>query len=456
MGAKTTREIAEWVCKTNFDSFGFSPAEIKYINGLALSHIGMTLAGSTMRFGKIVNNYVKELGSRAEAGVIGGGFRCNAEDAALANGGISHTTELEDNSFPEGIYGCGAWPTAFALAEKHNLSGKDMFEAFVIGWEVAGQLGAVAMAGPCNKRGWGLFATLLNIGCAAMAAKMLKLNVEQTASALSLGASQAQGLARQTGTGAHLIEAGFDGRNGICAAKLAKAGYTGNPTILEGMGGFVELHTNNPDFDLPLGEGWRVHEVAMKKYPCCWYNHQGIDTVLDLIAEHNISWDDVESVNHSVNKTTAYYLKFADPKTADESRFSLQHATVCCFFDDKVFLDSFSDEEAQDPRYVEARKKVTLTFDPQHTEGMFTEYNSPVTIKLKNGKVYTKTNDGIRGDANHKLSESAVMEKFTDCVNYSKLLTGAQAQQVAEMVWKLDQLKDISGLMEILTFPKGR
>ena len=74
-----------------------------------------------------------------------------------------------------------------------------------------------------------------------MAAKMLKLNVEQTAWAMSLAASQATGIARQTGSGAHLIEAGFVGRDGICAAMLAKIGYTGSPTILEGRGGWMDL-----------------------------------------------------------------------------------------------------------------------------------------------------------------------------------------------------------------------
>ena len=79
-----------------------------------------------------------------------------------------------------------------------------------------------------------------DIGNAAMAAKMLQLDVEQTASAMSLAASQAAGMARQTGTGAHLIESGFAGRNGICAATLAKRGYTGNRTIFEGPAGEPE------------------------------------------------------------------------------------------------------------------------------------------------------------------------------------------------------------------------
>jgi 2-methylcitrate dehydratase PrpD len=449
MGAKTTIEIAEWVCKTGYNDFGFNSNDIKYINGLALSHIGMALAGSTMTFGKMVIDYAKEFNSSADAGVINGGFLCSTEYAALANGAAAHTTELEDNSWPESIYSCGGWPTPFALAEKLKLSGKDVIEAFVIGWEVAGRLGVVA-AGATNK-GWAIFSSFLSIGCAVMAAKMLKLNVEQTACAISLAASQAAGIARQTGTGAHLIEAGFNGRNGICAAKLAKVGYTGSQTILEGRAGYMDLLADRPEFELPLGDGWRVMEIGMKKYPCCWLGHLGIDTTFDLIKEHNIKWDDVESVTHHVNNTFPLYLKYVDPQTGEDARFSIQHNTVCCFFDKKVFLDSFTDKKARDPKYVEARKKVHVKVHPEYPEGHLT-WRGPVIIKMKNGKVFEKLRDGIKGLANDKLNQNEVMQKYNDCIGFAGILTHEKAEKIADMIWSLDKIKDVSGLCNELTY----
>jgi hypothetical protein len=66
-------------------------------------------------------------------------------------------------------------------------------------------------------------------------AKLLGFGAETTMNALSLAASLGAGLDRQTGSGAHVVEAGFAGRNGIMAAHLAERGLTGNPTIMEGM-----------------------------------------------------------------------------------------------------------------------------------------------------------------------------------------------------------------------------
>ena len=265
MGAKTTREIAEWLFLTRYADF--SPELIDYTKALALSHLGMTVARAYMPFGKIVIKYVNDYGCPEEAGVVGGGVRTLAEYAALANGSLSHTTELEDDSFPDGLYSCGSWPTVFALGERLKRSGKDVIEAFVLGYEVASRIGVASENAIAD--GYLNAAGCLTIGSAAMAAKLLKLDVDRTTMALSLAASQAAGIARQTGTGAHLIEAGFAGRNGICAATLAKLGFTGSPTILEGRDGFKDLWTGQPDFDLPLGQGFRVLEIGIKKYPCC-------------------------------------------------------------------------------------------------------------------------------------------------------------------------------------------
>ncbi len=451
MGVKTTIEIAEWVCKTKYNDFGFSADDLQYVKGLALSHFGMNIAGSTMLFGKKVIEYTKEFSAAADAGVVNGGYLCSMEYAALANGAAAHTTELEDNSWPESIYSCGAWPTCFALAEKLKLSGKDVIEAFVIGWEVAGRLGIVA-ADATNK-GWAIFSTFLTIGCAAMAAKLLKLNVEQTAWAMSLAASQAAGIARQTGTGAHLIEAGFNGRDGICSAKLAKLGYTGSTTILEGRGGYMDLLVDKPDFDLSMGDGWRVLEIGMKKYPCCWLGHLGIDTTFDLINENNLKWDDVVSVTHHVNNTFPLYLKFDDPQTGEDARFSIQHNTVCCFFDKKVFLDSYTDKKARDPKYVEARKKVHVEVHPEYPEGHLT-WTGPVSVKLKNGEVIEKTRNGIKGLADDKLTSQEQMQKYMDCIEFSGIVSNEKAQRLSQKIWELDKIEDVSGLCNELTYLK--
>jgi 2-methylcitrate dehydratase PrpD len=448
MGAKTTKEIAEWVCKLNYEDI---PSEVNdYAKLLALSHLGMTLAGSVMPFGKIVIKYTKDNACKEEAGVTGGGFHTSAEYAALANGSLAHTTELEDDSFPDGLYSCGSWPTVLALGEKLAISGKDIIEAYVLGYEVASRVGLASLQAVVD--GYLNAAGCLTIGSAAMAAKLMKLTVEETTHALSLAASQAQGIARQTGTGAHLIEAGFAGRNGICAASLARLGYTGNPGVMEGKGGFMDLWASQPDFDLPLGDGFRVMDIGIKKYPCCYLQQRNIDGVLDMIAEHDISWDDVESIEHEINHTVSLYLKYAQPGTGEDARFSLEHSTVACFFDRKVFLDSYTDEKARDPKFKEARKKVRVKVHPEWEGGYFS-FQSPLTIRLKDGREFKKLCIDARGDPSKRLTSDEVTEKYLDCVNFAGTLSENMAEKAADMVLNLDKTPNIAELMNIFTYP---
>ena len=285
-----------------------------------------------------------------------------------------------------------------------------------------------------------------------MASKLLKLDVEKTTHALSIAASQANGIARQTGAGAHLIEAGFAGRNGICAASLAKLGFTGNPTILEGRGGFMDLWAGEPDFDLPLGEGYRAMEIGIKKYPCCYLMQRNIDGVLELIDEHNISWNDVESVEHGINHTVSLYLKYPQPETGEDARFSLPHSTVACFFEKKVFLDSYTDAKAQDPKFKEARAKVNVDVHEEWDRGYFA-FQSPVAIRLKDGTTHEKLCIDAKGDPSQRLNSDEVKQKYMDCLDFAGTFSSAAADKAADMALSLDTLEDVSELASVLTFP---
>jgi 2-methylcitrate dehydratase PrpD len=208
-----------------------------------------------------------------------------------------------------------------------------------------------------------------------------------------------------------------------------------------------------PDFDLRLGEGWRVMEIGMKKYPCCYLQQRNIDAVLDLIAEHRIAWDHVQSVEHGINQTVGLYLKYSQPESAEDARFSLEHSTVAAFFDKDVFLPSYTDEKAQDPKFREARKKVKVTVHPEWTRGYFS-FESPVTIKMKDGTEYKKSALIARGDPSMKLGKDRVMKKYMDCVAFAGILSLKKAETAAEMVFSLEKAEDVSDIMNIFTFPE--
>ncbi len=444
MGA--TKELAEFTCNTTYKDF--DTEVIKHTKDLCLSGIGMTVAGVPMRTSQGIIRYVKGIGAAPEAGVMGAGFRTSMEYAVLANGTISHCTELEDDSFPEGTYMVGTFPTAFALGEKFHLSGKEVIELIIIGYEVTSRTALTCLE--AMRRGFAIAPIFGCLGAAAMTAKVLKLGVHETTMAISLAASQSAGIITQTGTGAHLYEAGTCQRSGISAAMLAKEGLTGQPNIIECPNGLCDAVAGVTNPELHLGK-FRIRDVGVKKYPCCFLQMHIIDTVRGLIKEHKLSADDVENVQVDLHAGFLRLVRYHHPSDSEFARFSLPHSIAACFLNDKVFLDSYSDEAAQDPKYHEFREKVTIVPHTDWDVGGISGREIPVLVRMKGGTEYKKMCPPT--DAPVIVSDEELREKYNSCATL--LLSRKQADEAAKLILALEDVKDVTQLMDIVTFPEG-
>lgn len=439
----TTRDIAEFAHEATFNDF--DPALVKHVKNVLLSGAGMTMAGVGTPSGRAVLNYVKECAAPEEAGVFGAGFRTSAEYAALANGTTSHSTELEDDSFPDAIYSVGLFPGIFALGEKLHVSGKEVIEALVVAWDVAGKLSLPTR----QRRRPGMIPAFCTIGVAAASAKMLKLGVGKTTMAVSLAASHANWIiGKQTGTGSHLYESGLAGRNGIASAMLAGHGLTGQPDILEMPGGYFQGVTGE-SYPIPeLGEPYRARYIGIKQYPCCYLEMHPMNGVIELIETHGFSTDDVETIQVDVSPLFIHYVRFQHPKNEEEARFSLPHSIACCFLDGRPWIESYTNERVNDPRVKALRDRVRMVVHPEWDTPELGLGEIPVAIRLKDGteyeKVCPKATDPVI------VSDEEVMDKFMKCA--LRVLSRDRAEQIAEMMLSLEKVQDISELMTLCTF----
>src|SRR5438270_731781 len=88
---------------------------------------------------------------------------------------------------------------------------------------------APAWAAPTNR------STAISgpLGSAAACSNLLGLSTEQTATAISVAASQAAGLRDQFGTMTKSFHVGNAARSGLIAALLAEQGFTASTTAIE-------------------------------------------------------------------------------------------------------------------------------------------------------------------------------------------------------------------------------
>lgn len=441
----TTKAIAEWILDTGYNDFDSDL--VKYTKDLCLNALGSSLAGAKMPAGQSAIQYIKSHGGPEEAGVIGGNIRASVEQAALANGATSHITELEDDAHPEDCYTCGVLPAVFTLGDFLTISGKAAIEGFILGYDIA-----VKLSGKCPEmlsRGLLTDSYFGCVGVAGMAAKLLQLNLDGTINALSIAASLGSGLVQQHGSGAHLFESGFSCRHGITAALLAKYGVTGQPDILECPKGLCDAAAGVTDLgDLELNKIRLKKGVVMKKYPACSLQHSMIRGFLELKEEHGIKAEDIENIQVDVHSGFMNFNDYHHPENYMQAPFALPHAIAVCFLEDKVFLDAYTSEKVHNPKIHELREKVKMILHPEWDQPGVAGKEYPIAVKMKDGNVHKKVCPG--GDEVITLSDKELMERYLGCALRS--LSDAKADQAAKIILDLDEVENISELMEILTF----
>lgn len=446
----TTRQVAEYICNTSFDDF--DPEVIDRAKALCVSALGMTLAGSRIHAGEVLASYAKSAGGTPMSAVVGAGFQTSAELAALVNATAAHSTELEDDSWPESMYTCHIIPAVFALGQEIGASGKAILEAFIIGYEVQARPGMTVTNGGAHQRGILTAPSMGAVGIAAASAKLLGLNVEETIMAISLAVSQASGSTRQMGTGAHLYEAGIAGRNGISAAKLAKLGLTGDPRILEGKQGYFDFLAGMPDLKFELGRGKdvRVMAIGFKKYTACYLMQRIVDGVMELVEKNNLTAEQVESVTVEVNPTFPEIIKFPQPRNGEESRFSMHHCVAAALTREEISVHTFTDEGVRNPTLIAQWPKTKIVVHPEWPHAVLGESN-PITILTTDGRRFEKVCVISHGDPEDPLTRDEVKHKYMTCAQ--GIMSTERASKGAEMVFSLDELDNVSELMDLLTFP---
>ncbi|QHE84304.1 MmgE/PrpD family protein [Hydrogenophaga sp. BPS33] len=445
-----TERVADYLFKTGWDDF--HPDVHHKAKTLSVSALGMAVAGSRIHAGEVLARYARDAGGTPRSGVIGAGFSTTAEMAALVNATAAHSTELEDDSWPESMYTCHIIPAVFALGEELGSSGKEILEAFILGYEIQARPGMVLTNGGANDRGILTAPSLGAIGVAGAAAKLLKLSREETRMALSLAVSQASGSTRQMGTGAHLYEAGVAGRNGISAAKLAKLGLTGEENVFEGRRGYFDMLAGMPDLEFPLGRGsdLRVMEVGFKKYTACYLMQRIVDGVIEIVQQNQLTANDVEKVSIEVNPTFLEIIKFPAPRNGEESRFSMHHCVAAAISGEEISIRTFTDEGVKESHLQAQWSKTELVVRHDWPRAILGESN-PLTVRTRDGREYQKLCVVSHGDPEDPLTDEEVRGKYLSCTD--GILPLARANEGADMLFALDTMPNVKPLMEILTHP---
>lgn len=455
-----TRRIGEYVAKTRLDSF---PQEaVEAARGAIIDCLACALAGSAEPLAQVLTEFVNSNGGgKAVSTVIGRGFQTSAPDAALINGAMSHALDYDDiTRSMKGHPTAVLLPGTLALAEEQGSSGRDVLLAYMLGFEVACSVGEAMSVAYADDLGWHPTGPLGALGSAAAASRILNLDPQQTAMAISLAASQAGGLRGNFGTMTKPFHAGAACRTGVTSAKLVQSGFTAAEDVIENRFGFMHAFSGGQGYDADrvlqnLGEKCYLMEsgVEIKKYPCCGSAHLALDAISGLMAEQPseqpIDASQVESIDVLVDFDPPRSLIHYRPGTALEGKFSMQYCLAAAVLDGKVGLDTFTDGQVQRAEAQEFIPRVNMRRIPGNDgKPSWVEAYNQVEVHLKDGRVLSRRADRIDTGALRGVTMEEIRSKFRDCATTA--ISTASAQELLDLLGRLEDAPDLARIAHLL------
>ena len=442
-----TSAIAQFIAQLRYEDI---PAEvIARIKLLMLDAFGCALYGAELAWSRILRATLGKLDTTKACRVWGTPERLSAPHAALANGTLIQSFELDD-VHRQGVLHVGAvtLPPLVAVTElRPGMSGRDFLRAAVAGYEIGPRVGK-CMGPEHIAQGWHSGATVGVFSAAAAAAAALRLSSEQTVHALGIAGTQAAGLmAAQYGAMVKRMHAGRAAQSGLYGALLAEAGFTGIVDVFESpYGGFCTTFSRSTDrFNLDelswqLGRQWETLRVSLKFYSCVASNHTTLDAIRMMQEKTPFGADDIESIVVHGSQVTVEHVGWPyTPQGLTSAQLNLPFCVATLLLEGDVFVDQFTDAVVDDRRRIALSRKVSVVEDPSITaRGSNYRHMVRVAVQLKNGAKLEQTVEAPRGSETSFASEADIVGKFKKLATHT--VSAAKADAVVNRVLGAEKL----------------
>src|SRR5690242_13920835 len=197
-------------------------------------------------------------------------------------------------------------PPALAIAERDDLSGRDLLAAVAAGCEVTTRIGLGLDYPGFRARGWHGPGVIGPFGAAAAVGSLLKFDAETMARSFGLAGSQAAGTFAAWGTPTVKFHQCRGAISGLLAALLAQQNFVATGEFLSaGDGGLYKTYAGGgkPEAAIAdLGHRFELERIALRLWPSATLI-QGMNTALfDVMSKRKIEAARVERVSIALSQ----------------------------------------------------------------------------------------------------------------------------------------------------------
>ncbi len=434
-----TARLAEFASESMYADLSREAVEAS--KNCLLDWLGVTLAGSKEPLASML---VEVMGNeKPQATVLGRSVKTSVYNAALINGAVSHVLDFDDLYHPAHIHPSATlFPAILSIAERDHLGGEEVISSFATGFEVEARIGELTGAALLAK-GWHPTACLGVFGAAAASGKLLHLTPRQMACSLGIAGTCVSGIVAAFRTMGKSFQVGKSSAEGLLAAQLGRAGFTGPKEVLEGEKGFFKVYLDSlPPGEMvaDLGGNYRVKGDSFKPYASCGASHAAIDAVLEIRRKHPIRASEVEEIRCQVWPLALQVCNCPEPKIGLEGKFSLPYCVSVALLEGRVGEEQFRDDRIGRGDLVSLERKVQVIPNPA-----FDDRQAIVTIRKRDGEEYEEKTLCVKGNPENPMSLEDLEDKFRGLA--SRILPGGKVDGIIEAIRGLEDLKDMNSLI---------
>jgi len=416
-----------------------------------LDTFGAIVSGAQLKPGEMAIRYVQTLGGTSEASVPATLVRTSAINAALAAGMFAHADETDDfEPITKAHPGCAVVPAAMAVAERDNRSGEELLRGVTLGYDLCCRF--LMALGPDHVRSThrsaeGLSSTFGAVGGAASLARLDEMGMRY---ALSYAAQQVSGIWSWERDTEHIEKAfdfaGMGARNGVTAALMAQAGFTGVPDVLDGEHNALQALSREPrpeEMVANLGSRFFITETAIKAFSVGYPIQAALDAFLVLRRQHALTLDNVERIVARLPEDGA---RIVDDRAMPD--VNLQYVLACALIDGTLsFEASHSYERMRDPQVLAAKKRVELVADRELMDPTAPR-SGRVDVTLRDGRTVSHFTRYAPGTKENPLDTAGVVAKARNLM--SPVIGASRTNEVIDRVNGLEQLRSVRELANLL------
>jgi 2-methylcitrate dehydratase len=436
-----SRRIVEFV--TSYSESKLTDKLVETINYLMVDTLGSFYGGFESEPIRISARLAQTMPGPCT--VAGYGIKTTYEMAAFTNAAMIRHTDFNATPHNNEMFG-----GILAVGEALHSTGPQVMAAMVIAYEVVAAIGETGQ-GNYDPSGWD--SPYHSVGTAMAVGKLMGLNQDQLANALSLALVPHMPMyvchigTQSMWKGTHSAE---QVRNGIWGAMLAREGMTGPCTPFEGRDGLIahigpftrdlRLPTS-PDGRMALetihGNGGGYKRVASEGNTQNFHQN---------IAPSLIAWARPEEI--AAIDVQFHYFGWQeisdppkwDPRNRETADHSMPYNIARHLIDKQIYLDSFTKEKYMDPAARELMNKITIRPLLDRSIGGGTV----LTVRKKSGEERV-----FKGAAVPPMSHDELIQKHNRLADFMQV--SKEQRERARQEWtNLRALKDIGEAMQTI------